>query len=389
MKSIWVHGTYFVEFEGNYYHHNLTQKIWEDRYLKFFDNIIVCSRVKKAKSKEEIAGKQLSIARDDSRMSFCELKIGFFTKKNQATKIRELLNDVDVSIIRVPAGNSHKVAKFAEKMNKPYMVEVVGCVWDALTTHSFKGKLVAPLFFCNMKRAVKNATFGLYVTKDFLQKRYKCKGLSFSCSDVKLSEIDSEVVHNRLNFCRNFSYKQTVNITTIGAVDVKYKGQEFVIRAMSKLKKQGYNFKYILVGGGDTSRLQNIANMLGVGEDVVFTGNLTHDKVYEVLDNTHIYVHPSLTEGLPRSVLEAKSRGCAVVCSKVGGIPEIVDKENLFNKKDIKAIMDFLVGYNPRKLENEAVANIAFAKQFALCNSNEIRDEFMKTIINTLKNQKG
>lgn len=374
MNCIWTHGTYFIEYEGDYYHHNLTLKVWEDRYLRYFDKILVCSRVKKAKTKEDILGKHLSIPKNDNRLSFQNLNCGLFN--NNKNVILNLLRENDTAIIRLPSINGYAVSKFAKSLKKPYLTEVVGCALDALSTHSLKGKIIAPVFMSKMKSAVKNADFSIYVTEKFLQRRYKCKGNTCACSDVLINDIDEDSLFKRIEFCRQFDLKKQVNLTTIGAVDVKYKGQEYVLRAIADLNKQGYNFKYTVIGGGNYQRLADLSKELNIENYVNFTGNLTHEEVFDQLDNTHIYIHPSLTEGMPRSVLEAQSRGCTVICSDVGGIPEIVNKEFLFKKKNVSEIKKLLCSFNAEILEKQAYENINFVKEFSKRNSFEVRDKF-------------
>ena len=51
-----------------------------------------------------------------------------------------------------------------------------------------------------------------------------------------------------------------------------------------------------------------------------------------------LYIQPSFTEGMPRSLLEAMSMGCPVMGSSVGGIPDVVSKDLLHKKGDYKTI---------------------------------------------------
>ena len=67
---------------------------------------------------------------------------------------------------------------------------------------------------------------------------------------------------------------------TCATVDVVYKGQQDVIKAIANLKKIGFNIEYQLVGGGDTSYWESIAKEYGVSDQIKFIGVLKHEKVF-------------------------------------------------------------------------------------------------------------
>lgn len=379
-KCLWVHGTYFIEFEGDFYHHNLTKAIWEQRYLPYVSELIVCSRQKTAKDRSEVCGKMLSIPKEDVRLVFQPLRVHFFPTTQDKARIRRLLSGVDFVIVRVPNWNSNMVAEQAVHMGIPYMAEVVGCAWDACFTHSLKGKLAAPVMALAMRETVKRANYAVYVTHAFLQNRYPCYGKTLSWSDVQLEIPSASLREARLQKCVAFSTKKEITLATIGAVDVHYKGQIYVLKALALLKREGLHFRYKLIGGGNRTKLVRYVQTLGICEMVEFTGNLTHEQVFAALDEVDIYVHPSLTEGMPRAVLEAESRGCAVIGTCVGGIPEIVRKENLFGKKDVRGIAHLLRSFTAEKLSREAQQNMDFIETFLQKNSNAMRDAFMKQV---------
>ena len=45
-----------------------------------------------------------------------------------------------------------------------------------------------------------------------------------------------------------------------------------------------------------------------------------------------IYIQPSLTEGLPRALIEAMSRGLPCLASRAGGIPELLPEHCTFEE---------------------------------------------------------
>jgi glycosyltransferase involved in cell wall biosynthesis len=65
-----------------------------------------------------------------------------------------------------------------------------------------------------------------------------------------------------------------------------------------------------------------MAEALGIDKQVRFLG--ARAEIPELLNAMDIFVLPSLSEGLPMSVLEAMGCGLPVVATRVGGIPEVV-----------------------------------------------------------------
>lgn len=80
-----------------------------------------------------------------------------------------------------------------------------------------------------------------------------------------------------------------------------------------------------LVGDGPMrATLEDQARALGVEKSVRFLGART--DVPALLAGAHVFVLPSLSEGMPGSVLEAMASGLPVVATRVGGTPEIVEE---------------------------------------------------------------
>mgnify|MGYP001008422010 FL=1 len=155
----------------------------------------------------------------------------------------------------------------------------------------------------------------------------------------------------------------------------RYKGQEYVIRAIAELKKQGVSARYWIIGSGNTAYLQSVSEAYSVTENVIFVGSLPHQQVFEYLDKLDIYVQPSLVEGMPRALIEAMSRACPAVGSRVGGIPELLDEECVFEGKNVQELTEKLVSC-ARSMEKEAVRNFNKAKDFSPEKLREKRDAF-------------
>ena len=172
---------------------------------------------------------------------------------------------------------------------------------------------------------------------------------------------------------------------TAAAISVPYKGQEFVIKAISELKKKGLYFEYHLIGFGSEERLRKIAVEAGVEDQVFFRGPLPHSDVLGFMDDMDIYVQPSKQEGLPRATIEAMSRGCLCLGSRVAGIPELLEDAYLFNKGDVKQISEILRSVDETKLKEQAERNYNEAKQYDKNLLNRRRTEFIEEFKRNIK----
>ena len=262
---------------------------------------------------------------------------GLLHRKSSA--VRDAVEKSDLILARFASFSSAFVCSIAHKMDKPVFAEVMSCGWDGLWNHGLMGKLAAPVMFFAVKISLWNADYALYVTETFLQKRYPCKNKTVGVSDVVIDEITDEVRQKR---DEKISQTDSRNITlmTSGAVNVWYKGQHFVIRAIPLLNQMGIRVKYYCVGQGDSSYLKKVAKKCGVEDQVIFTGAVSHDEVFKLLERCDIYVQPSLQEGLPRALVEAMSRGCPAIGARTGGIPELLPEECIVKRKSVNNIAE-------------------------------------------------
>jgi len=102
------------------------------------------------------------------------------------------------------------------------------------------------------------------------------------------------------------------------------KGLDILVRAFAELAPKHPTARLAICGSGREVKLQLRAMIaeLGLGERVLMCG--FRKDVPAVLAATDVYALPSRAEGLGFSLLEAMASGCAVVASRVGGVPEIV-----------------------------------------------------------------
>ena len=360
MDLLFVHDVKAEIYNGEVFARSYGYDIWKERYLPNFDNIRVVFRTKQAE-------RDLNGILDKSsgpNVSF-EKRVGMFLgpdvffSNRIKTILKENIDAADAVIVRLDSFMGLQTIKECRKKNKPYMIELVGCAWDSFWNHGLSGKILAPYLFLRTKREVKNSPFVVYVTSEFLQRRYPTNGVNTNISNVKLHAQGPEVLENRLRKISGNDRK--VVLGTAANVDIRYKGQQYVIEALGILKKQGItNFEYQILGAGDPSYLRDVAKKNNVEDQVKILGSYPHERVFDWLKNElDIYVQPSLQEGLPRSVIEAMSVGLPCIGSDVAGIPELLDKEWVFKRKGNKAeeIAELLKNIEKDSLRKQAERN--------------------------------
>jgi colanic acid/amylovoran biosynthesis glycosyltransferase len=109
------------------------------------------------------------------------------------------------------------------------------------------------------------------------------------------------------------------------------KGLDVAMAAMQKLKHKEISFTYYIIGEGNktqTERYKFMVYELGLKNEVVFCGKLSHQETLEHLLDADLYVQPSINEGFCNAVLEAQAMGKLTIASNTGGLPE-----NILNGK--------------------------------------------------------
>ncbi|MCZ8537254.1 glycosyltransferase family 4 protein [Paenisporosarcina quisquiliarum] len=350
--------------------------------------IIRVSNITKEEAEEKLS--KITVSPFDVRdiPNISNLKGILFDKKRANQIITEAVMNTDFVVARLPSMIGNIAIDIAKKLNKPYLIEVVACPWDAFWNHSLIGKFVAPAMYYATKNRVADATHVVYVTNEFLQNRYPTNGFNINCSNVSLREFNESVLNDRLMKISSTKKDNKIIIGTTGAIDVKYKGQQYIIEALGKLKKEGnVNYEYHLVGGGNKAFLESVAYKNDVSGQVKFLGSLPHKDIFKWLDKIDIYVQPSKQEGLPRALIEAMSRALPAFGANTAGIPELIDKEFIFSnsRKNINEICKILKKFDFDTMKVQSAKNFNESKKY----NRSIIEKRRKKFFNEFVKHKG
>jgi len=129
---------------------------------------------------------------------------------------------------------------------------------------------------------------------------------------------------------------------------IEKKGVEVTLKAYAKFFERWPNSNLAIAGDGPLRKpLEQLAQQLGIGGRVVFTGFLTKEQLLKVYYESHVFIHPSEStsagdsEGIPNSLLEAMATGLCSIATRHGGIPEAIEHlENgvLVEERDFEGV---------------------------------------------------
>jgi glycosyltransferase involved in cell wall biosynthesis len=124
------------------------------------------------------------------------------------------------------------------------------------------------------------------------------------------------------------------------------KAVDVLIRAAERLVAAGLDLELTVFGeGSQRGALMSLARQLGVAERVALPGFRPRAEIYGALAQAHAFSLPSHVEGQPFAVIEALCTGLPVVATAVGGVPEIVGREDglLVPPTDVDGLSDALM----------------------------------------------
>ena len=124
-----------------------------------------------------------------------------------------------------------------------------------------------------------------------------------------------------------------------------------LIKAFDKLTDIHDSWKLKIIGEGDEREsLMQLISDLGKEDKIFLMGSLSRHELSKELKKAKIFVLSSVTEGLPKALLEAMSAKCACISTDVGDCKRVIgDNGIVVNKEDTDALsyaMSELMGNN-------------------------------------------
>lgn len=209
---------------------------------------------------------------------------------------------------------------FAQKLKKTHV----------LTEHWSKiaGLLQKPYLSSLAKKSYRNARSILPVSK-FL--KGNMLSLLPDLNPDKFNVISNVISSETFDYKEKISHDDEIHfcaIATWATKKVPDKKPELFIDAISIINKQSAKkFRLTMVGGGDrVEALKAYCKERNVDAD--FVGYQTKENIAAILQNSDYFIHASTIETFGVVIVEAFMTGTPVICSIVGGLPELVNDSN-------------------------------------------------------------
>lgn len=371
---------FYKAAQGIYYAGDMSynNKLWE-RYLEDFNNVYVVARIFNS---NENFDKDFVV----DNVHFLPLPSfdGIFSFMKNLFEIKKCLNNYLVPnhavIIRGGGILGYSASKICKNKKIKYGIEVIGDPYEVFAPGVIKHPL-RPFFrgwFTYIQKVtVKRAIAAIYVTKFTLQKRYPASEKAFStyASDVFLDLTKPITAH------KSFQDVEKIKLISVGSLDQMYKSPDILIKAVKILVEKEIDVHLVWLGKGKCQgEMEQLCKDLSISDNVQFVGAVPSDEVTNYLDNSDIFLLVSRTEGLPRAVVEAMSRGLPCIGTRVGGIPELLLDEALVAPESSQQIADKIFSFFDDKsmYSKHSLRNLENSQEYSFDVLNGKRKEFYK-----------
>jgi len=214
-----------------------------------------------------------------------------------------------------------KAVSLAARIHKENPVDVIHSLW--LGDCAMIGNLLSKKFNCKhvctlMGQDVKSTNRYLRLSKNG---KIKIIALSQNQSDQFLKLTNRKVngiIHWGIENQKFENLGRDIDLLAVGSL-IPLKNYSLFIWLIAELKKTYPDLKCKLVGTGpELSGLITLAREKGITENIEFTGLLSRNDIFKLMQRSKIFVHPSTFEGSGYVFAEALVNGMNIVSFNVG-----------------------------------------------------------------------
>ncbi|TVP62266.1 MAG: glycosyltransferase [Nodularia sp. (in: Bacteria)] len=147
------------------------------------------------------------------------------------------------------------------------------------------------------------------------------------------------------------------------------KGIDLIFAAAHQLREQGFNFRILICGSGESeAELRQVSQEQGVADWVIWQGAVRHEQSPEVISEFDVLVLPSRNtsewkEQFGHVLIEAMAMKVPVIASSSGEIPNVIGREDLvFAENDTRGLTAILKRMIQEPKWRQEVGNYGFER---------------------------
>jgi glycosyltransferase involved in cell wall biosynthesis len=151
----------------------------------------------------------------------------------------------------------------------------------------------------------------------------KSRVINTRIDSVPLKKQNTEVMNK---VCNDYGFdKNSFVVGSVGALDERKDPFSFVHIAYKVIKEKP-NSCFIWIGGGVLHEaVVDLVEKMGMSQHIIFTGQISHEKVPFLLKAFDVFLLTSKHEALPLCVLEANSLKIPVVSAAYPGVEAVIE----------------------------------------------------------------
>lgn len=188
---------------------------------------------------------------------------------------------------------------------------------------------------------------------------------------------------------KEYSFENPYKFLYVSTVHV-YKHQWNVVKAISKLRDEGFPVVLILVGGiifnpSGRKLFKAINEVDPKREFIFFKGNVEYNQIEEYYKNTDGIIYASTCENMPNILIESMASGIPIACSDKEPMPEFLKKGGYyFDAKSIHSIFTTLKKFlnSPKERKLKSKENLEIIQNFSWKKTSKETFEYIIEIFN-------
>lgn len=150
-----------------------------------------------------------------------------------------------------------------------------------------------------------------------------------------------QVIYNPCPQIKPFTREANRKYILFAGSIIERKGYTDLINAFVKIAGKHTDWAVVFAGNGEIDKGIDLARHLGIASQIEFKGWISGEEKERLFKNASIFCLPSYGEGFPMAVLDAWAYGLPVICTPVGGLPDVLKNEEnalIFECGDIDAL---------------------------------------------------